>query len=141
MRTSVTDYRDGLNVKLIEEILKMGYLPASATNWIDSVEYLEEHERDVVAIAEKHPSLPPKKRLFGLIKVKSRRRIIATIWLQNASRGAQPKRWVVETSGRQYLGETTQLIDTLSKKFGARAQINMKSDAPTFEAKASDYDI
>jgi len=138
--TSVVDYKDRLNVKLIAEIVKLGYLPASSTNWIHPIGHLEQYGQDVVSIAEKQPSLPPRKRLFGLIKVESRRRIIATIWLQNSRRRARPNHWVVEISGRQYAKETTRLVRALSKKFGASVRIEVQSDAPVYEARASDYD-
>jgi hypothetical protein len=140
--TSIIDYKDGLNVKLINEILERGYLPASSTNRIKPVDYLEQHSRDVISIAE---DVPPTRHFFGLIKRQPPRRIIATIWFDQDAwfdgkfRVATAKKWLVETSGRQYLSGTTELIESLAQKFGAKVRIRLSSDAPQFEAQSADH--
>lgn len=136
----VVDFRDTLGVKLVAVIAAAGYTPSLSTGMPISVEAAAEHYSGSVGLLIQDPRDLPERYFFGLLRRPARMRLVAVIWTDNAYRKATPKRWVVETSGREDLERVTKIVKELAKQFNARALVQLLSDRPSYEMRLSDYD-
>lgn len=136
----VVDFRETLGAKLVAAIVAAGYAPALSTGLPVGIEAATEHYKGSVGLLIQDPRDLPERYFFGLLKRPARMRLVAVIWTDNAHRKATPKRWVVETSGRDDLEKVTEMMKALAKQFRATASVRLLSDTPSYEMRLSDYD-
>ena len=138
---NVVDFRNTLGAKLVATIVAAGYLPSDCSGYRTSVQATTERYSGSVGLLVQDPRDLPERYCFGLRRRPARMRLVAVIWTDNRGRKATPKRWVVETSGREDLENVTEVMERLAKQFGAKVSIRLLGDAPTYESRLSDYDI
>jgi hypothetical protein len=137
----IVDFRDTLGANLVTAIVKVGYEPATSFGLPVSAQGLAENYDGCVGLLLQDPRDEPERYFFGLFKRPARRRLVAVIWTDNFTRKATPKRWVVETWGRENLSMVTEAIECLAVQFRAKASIQLESDRPKYEMKLSDFDM
>lgn len=137
----IVDFRDTLGANLVTAIVKAGYAPGTSFGLPVSAQGLAEKYDGCVGLLLQDPRDLPERYFFGLFKRPARRRLVAVIWTDNFARKATPKKWVVETWGRENLSMVTETIECLALRFGAKATIKLESERPTYERKLSDFDM
>lgn len=137
----IVDFRNALGAKLVAAVVATGYTPSDCVGHQANVQYMTEHYSGSIGLLAQDPRDLPGRYFFGLRKHPARMRIVAVIWTDNYVRRATPKRWVVETSGREDLEKVTDVMATLARQFGAKVSIRLLGDKPTYEARLYDYDM
>lgn len=114
---------------------KEGFVAASSSGMALSSLY----RTDELGVLATSYVIPPKQRLFGLIKRPGRRRRVGTIWFSNLARNANHERWIFETYGQEYLSDTEALAKNLAEAFDVRIELRLMGDAVATEVLMSDY--
>lgn len=131
-------------IELAEHIVDQGYelanLSGRALSLEGAINLLGTGWSDNgLAILAKDTEEVSKKRFAGLLKRKSRRRMIATVWLSNGVRSATAKSWVMEVWGADMQPEAAALAKRMIKAFNVKIRLDIMHDRPQHEVFQSDY--
>jgi len=137
----VVDFRNTLGAKLVAAVDAAGYVPSDCAGYKTDIQSASEHYRGSVGLLIQDPRDLPEHYFFGLLKRPARMRLVAVIWTDSSLRKATPKRWVVETSGREDLEKVTEVMTKIARQFGAKVSICLLGDEPVYESKSYDNDM
>ena len=73
---------------------------------------------------------PIQKKILGIKLNKKQKAIyIGKIWFNNKSKNAdENKKWILQVYGRRHLSEMTKLFNSLSKPYGVKLDVHLKSE-------------
>jgi hypothetical protein len=83
---------------------------------------------------------PVQKKIFGIKLNRERKAVyLGRLWFNNESKMAvEDEKWVLDVYGRRNLSELTKLLNSISKDYGVKVKVNLKSEYPIQENYLSD---
>lgn len=135
-KVDFVDFKESLSIKVGRELISKGLDIASSTGIAENILSAS----SCVGILRKNPDRKPRKYFFGLFTQLTRRDFLGVIWLNNDTRGANEKEWVLEMYGRKNVEYVKQLADQLAKTFQVKISLKLVREQPDVETFLSDYD-